>query len=332
MARPKVFVTRLIPDAGLKVVRNQCDMEIWPRDEPIPRGDLMNHAAGIDGILSMLTDRMDAGFMDAASKLRVISNYAVGFDNVDVAAATERGIAVGNTPGVLTETTADMAFALLMAAARMIVPGYDYVKSGQWRTWGPMTFLGQDVHHATLGLVGLGRIGLEMARRARGFDMKVHYFSARRQLEKEQELGISYRSIEDLLRSSDFVSLHTPLTQETRHLINAERLRLMKRTAVLINTARGAVVDTDALFDALREGTIWAAALDVTDPEPLPSSHKLLTLDNCLVVPHIASASVAARDAMAVLAAENLIAGLEGRPLKASPNPTVVPKRGLPPG
>lgn len=328
MPKPKVFVTRAIPEAGLRLIQSVAEAEVWPEEQPPPRSELLDRAPELEGVLAMVTDRMDAAFMDAAPRLKVISNYAVGFDNVDVPAATERGIAVGNTPGVLTETTADLAFALLLAAARMLLPAADYAKDGRWQTWLPMGFLGRDAHHSTLGLIGLGRIGLEMAKRARGFDMKVLYYSARRQPENEQHLGIGYRGLDDLLRESDFVSLHTPLTAETRHLMNAERLRMMKRTAVLINTARGPVVDTDALYEALRDRTIWAAALDVTDPEPLPGHHKLLSLDNCLVVPHIGSASVAAREAMAVLAAENLIAGLAGRPLKASPNPGVSLKRG----
>ena len=236
------------------------------------------------------------------------------------------GIAVGNTPGVLTETTADLAFALMMAVARLILPGVEYIRSGQWRTWDPMALLGRDIHGATLGIVGLGRIGTELAKRARGFDMRIIYFSRSRHEEAERELGVEYRdSLESVLREADFVSLHTPLTSETRHLMNERTLKLMKPTAALINTTRGPVVDTEALYDALKAGTIWAAGLDVTDPEPLPADHKLLTLDNCLVVPHIGSASIASRDAMARLAAENLLAGLEGRPLKASPNPEVRP-------
>jgi glyoxylate reductase len=326
--KPRVFVTRVIPEAGLSPLRDGCDVEVWPGEEPPPRKEIMRRASELDGILALLTDRMDAEFMDAAPKLRVISNYAVGFDNVDVPAATERGIAVGNTPGVLTETTADLAFALLMAVARLIVPGVEYAKSGQWRTWDPMALLGRDVHHATLGIVGLGRIGTEVAKRGRGFDMKVIYCSRSRHSETERELGLQYRdSLEALLREADFVSLHTPLTTETRHLINERTLKLMKPTAALINTTRGPVVDTEALYEALTAGNIWAAGLDVTDPEPLAADHKLLRLNNCVVVPHIGSASVDSRDAMARLAAENLLAGLEGRPLKASPNLEVVSQK-----
>lgn len=319
----KVFVTRLIPEAGLRLVRERCEVEVWPGAEPPGRDEIMRRVPEVEGILALLTDRMDAELMDAAPRLRVISNYAVGFDNVDVAAASQRGIRVGNTPGVLTETTADLAFTLLMAAARMIAPGVDFVRAGKWRTWDPMLLRGRDVHHATLGLVGLGRIGTEMGKRGRGFDMKVIYASRGRHADVERELGFEYRELDHLLREADFVSLHTPLTPETRHLINERTLGLMKPTAILINTARGPVVDSDALYEALVSGRIWAAGLDVTDPEPLPADHKLLTLDNCLVVPHIGSGSIASRDAMAVLAAENLIAGLEGKPLKASPNPEV---------
>ncbi|HEU0166228.1 MAG TPA: D-glycerate dehydrogenase, partial [Chloroflexota bacterium] len=213
-----------------------------------------------------------------------------------------------------------------MATARRVVEGMDYVRSGQWTTWGPLLLLGQDIHHATLGLVGLGRIGTEMAKRAKGFDMRVIYYDAFRRQDKEPELGLEYLPLEDVLRQADFVSLHTPLTPETQHLMNARTLALMKPTAILINTSRGPVIDPDALYDALKAGTIRGAGLDVTEPEPLPQDHKLLTLPNCVVVPHIASASVATRDAMAVLAAENLFAGLEGKPLEATPNPDVKPR------
>jgi glyoxylate reductase len=248
----------------------------------------------------------------------------VGHDNVDVAAATARGIPVGNTPGVLTETTADMAFALLMAAARRIVEGADYVRAGRWRTWGPTLLLGHDVHGATLGIVGMGRIGQALARRASGFDMKVTYFDPYCDEAKLPREGVGQRcELDQLLAESDFVSLHVPLTEDTHHLIDAEALAKMKATAVLVNTSRGPVVDPDALYDALRDGQIAYAALDVTDPEPLPDGHKLLTLSNCLVVPHIASASHATRTRMAVMAAENLLAGLRGERLPNCVNPQV---------
>ncbi len=327
MAKPRVFVTRVIPEAGLRLIRERCEAEVWPGDEPPSRQDMLSRAPEVEGILSMLTERIDAELLDAAPKLRVVSNYAVGFDNIDLAAASARGIPVGNTPGVLTETTADLAFALLLGVARLLVPGVDYVKAGKWGPWHPMVLRGMDVHHATLGIVGLGRIGAEVAKRAHGFDMNVIYFSRTRKPDLERELGLEYRdSLEGVLRESDFVSLHTPLTPDTRHLMNARTLALMKPTAILINTTRGPVVDPDALYEALKANIIWAAGLDVTDPEPLPAEHRLLTLENCVVLPHIGSASIGSRDAMAALAAENLIAGLEGRPLKASPNPDVRPR------
>jgi lactate dehydrogenase-like 2-hydroxyacid dehydrogenase len=279
----------------------------------------------VDGLLALLTDPVDAELMDAAGpRLRVISNFAVGYDNVDVAAATARGIPVGNTPGVLTETTADMAFALLMAAARRIVEGADYVRAGKWRTWGPTLLLGHDIHGATLGLIGMGRIGQAVARRASGFEMKIIYFDPYCDDTKAPFVDVGLRcDLPALLTEADFVSLHVPLTRDTYHLINAEALRLMKSTAVLINTSRGPVVDSDALCWALETGQLAYAALDVTDPEPLPASHKLVSLPNCLIVPHIASASFATRARMAVMAAENLLAGLQGRRLPNCVNPEV---------
>jgi glyoxylate reductase len=263
--------------------------------------------------------------MDAAGPgLKVISNFAVGYDNVDVAAATARGIPVGNTPGVLTETTADMAFALLMAAARRVVEGAEYVRAGKWHTWGPTLLLGHDVHGATLGVVGMGRIGQAVTRRAVGFGMRVIYYDPFCDADKGPFIDVTVRcALDELLREADFVSLHVPLTDDTHYLINAETLAWMKPTAVLVNTSRGPVVDADALYDALAAGRIAYAALDVTEPEPLPADHKLLTLPNCLVVPHIASASWATRTQMAVMAAENLLAGLHGERLPNCVNPEV---------
>jgi glyoxylate reductase len=328
--KPRVFVTRIIPQGGLDLVRQACNAEVWPDELPPPRDALLDKVRGVDGLLSLLTDQVDGELLDAAgSQLKVVSNYAVGYDNVDVAAATERGIPVGNTPGVLTETTADMAFALLMAAARRIVEGADYVRAGKWRTWGPTLLLGHDVHGATLGIVGMGRIGQALARRASGFGMTVLYYDPYCDEDKGAKAGAAVRcELDELLAESDFVSLHVPLTEQTHHLIDARALGKMKPTAVLVNTSRGPVVDPDALYDALRAGTIAYAALDVTDPEPLPGDHKLLTLDNCLVVPHIASASHATRTRMAVMAAENLRAGLRGERLPNCVNPEVYDRPG----
>ncbi len=261
--------------------------------------------------------------MDNAPRLKVVSNCAVGFDNIDVPAATQRGIAVGNTPGVLTETTADFAFTLMLSAARRVVEGDRYTRAGKWKTWGLTVLLGQDIFGATLGLVGLGRIGAAMAKRARGFEMRVLYHDPNRREDLEKQLGITYADLDTLLRQADFVSIHTPLTNETRHLVNAEFLHKMKSTAILINTSRGPVVDQTALYAALRDGVIAGAALDVTDPEPIAMNDPLLTLENCIIAPHIASASVVTRTKMATMAAENLLAGLRGERLPNPVNPEV---------
>lgn len=320
--RPRVFVARIIPEVGLDAVRAACDMDLWEDELPPPRAELLRRVAGCDGVLTLLTDRVDDEFLDAAGpQLKVVSNYAVGFDNIDVAACARRGIPVGNTPGVLTDTTADLAFALLMAAARRVSEGERYVRDGRWKTWGPLLLLGPDVHGSTIGIVGFGRIGQAMARRARGFGMEVLYHDVNElPAEITEPLGATYLPLEALLARSDFVSLHVNLSPVTRHLINAQTLSWMKPTAVLVNTSRGPVVDQVALADALRDGTIWAAALDVTDPEPIPMDDRLVGLDNCLIVPHIASASRATRDKMAEMAAANLVAGVRGEAL-----PTEVP-------
>jgi glyoxylate reductase len=320
---PRVFVSRRIPDEGLSRVSSATQADIWPDEMPPSRDELLRRVEGVDGFLSLLTDRVDDELLDRAGPgLRVVSNYAVGFDNVDVAACTRRGVAVGNTPGVLTETTADCAFALLMSAARRFPEGYDYVRQDRWKTWGPLLLLGHDVHHATLGIAGFGRIGREMAKRARGFDMRVLYYDVYpASPEDEARLGATRVSFDELLGESDFLTLHVNLTPETHHLMNGPTFAKMKRSAILINAARGPVVDSEALYAALRDGVIAGAGLDVTEPEPLPGNHPLLTLPNCLVVPHIASASHHTRGEMARIAAENLLAGLQGQPLPAFVNP-----------
>jgi len=323
--RPRVLVTRVIPDAGLDPVREACEVDLWENDLPPPRDELLRRVAGKDGLLSLLTDRVDDELLDAAGpQLKVVSNFAVGFDNIDVPALTRRRIPAGNTPGVLTETTADLAFALLMAAARRIPEGVDYVRGDRWKTWGPMLLMGVDVHGATLGIVGFGRIGREMARRGRGFGMTILYHDVHPATpEDEAELGARRVEMDELLRASDFISLHVNLTDDTHHLIDADALRVMKSTAVLVNTSRGPVVDPGALEAALRDGEIFAAGLDVTEPEPLPADHPLVALPNCVVVPHIASASRVTRDRMAEMAAANLLAGLRGERLPTPVNPEV---------
>ena len=315
----------MIADDGLRMVTEATEATVWPDELPPPRDTLLSAVEGCDGVLTLLTDRVDAEFLNRAGKqLKVVSNYAVGFDNVDVPECTRRRIPVGNTPDVLTETTADLAFALLLAAARRLPEADRYVRAGKWRTWGPMLLLGPDVHGATIGIVGFGRIGQAVARRAAGFGMRILYHDVNRlQDEVTKPLGATYAPLEELLASSDFVSLHVNLTPETRHLIDSAALRRMKKSAVLVNTSRGPVVDGQALFEALRDGEIFAAGLDVTDPEPLPADDPLLGLDNCLVVPHIASASRATRAKMAEMAAANLLAGLRGERLPTPVNPEV---------
>jgi len=324
-----VFVSRRISAAGLDRLVGLADVDVWPDDLPPPREELLRRVAGLDGLLCMTTERIDDELLERAGpRLKVVSNYGVGYDHIDVAACTRRGVAVGNTPGVLTETTADFAFALLLAAARRVAEGHDFVREGRWKTWSPVLLNGPDVHHATLGIVGFGRIGQEVAKRGRGFDMQVLYHARHAaSAADEARLGARRARLDDVLAQSDFLSLHVPLSPETRHLINRETLARMKRSAILVNASRGPVVDSDALYDALKDGTIAAAALDVSEPEPLPVDHKLLGLPNCLVVPHIASASFATRDRMATIAADNLLAGLQQAPLPAFVNPEIYASR-----
>ena len=319
MAKPKVFVTRRIPEKGLSLVRDFCNADIWQDEMPPSREDLLARIEGVEGLLSLLTDRIDATAMDISPSLRVISNMAVGVDNVDVAAASTRKIPVGNTPGVLTDATADMTFALMMAAARRIVEGERYVREGRWQTWNPQLLLGADFVGATWGIIGFGRIGQAVAKRAQGFAMRVIYHDPAAKPLFDAEPA----TLDDLLRTSDFISIHVPLTPETHHMINAETLGKMKPNAIVVNTARGPVVDPEALYGALKSNRIFAAALDVTEPEPMPADHPLLQLQNCLIVPHLGSASKWTRDQMALLAAQNLIAGLKGERLPHCANPEI---------
>jgi glyoxylate reductase len=324
--KPVVYVTRLIPEVALRKLSQSCDYRIWEGEVAVPRDVLLKEALKVDALLSLLSDRIDGPIMDAAPKLRVISNMAVGFDNIDVPEATKRKIMVCNTPGVLTETTADFAFALLLAAARRITEGERNVKEGKWKTWGPMILLGHDVHHATLGIIGLGRIGAEVAKRGKGFDMKVIYYDTVRRPDLEKTLGVEYRDLKALLAESDFVTVHTPLLPETHHLISEEQFKNMKKTAILVNSARGPIVDPKALYNALHNRQIAYAALDVTEPEPIPLNDPLLTLDNILIVPHIASASVATRTKMATMAVDNLLSAVRGERPPYIVNPEVLKK------
>jgi glyoxylate reductase len=323
-AKPRVFVSRRIPELGLKMIAGRCEMELWPEQLPPSYEVLRDKIKDCNGLVSLLTDRIDAPLLDAAPGLKVVSNFAVGFNNIDIPAATKRGIAVGNTPSVLTDATADMAMTLLMAAARRLVEGVDDAKAGRWKTWEPVGWLGQDLAGRTLGIVGMGRIGHAVAKRCRfGWDMRLLYSDVQPNAKAEAELGAKRVGLNELLRESDFVSVHTDLNPETKGMFGADKFAQMKRTAVFINTARGPLVDQKALADALRSGTIFAAGLDVTEPEPLPPDHELYKLPNCVIAPHIASATVQTRNEMARICAENLIAGVTGGKLPAWVNPEI---------
>lgn len=315
MALPLVLLTHPLPPQWISSLQNRVRLLVGPADPPGFAPQLMEALNETEGILSMLIDRVDETLLANAPRLRVISNYAVGYDNIDIPACTRRKIPVGNTPGVLTDATADLTMALLLSAARGLPNAAADARGGLWRAWTPTGWLGTDLRGKTLGIIGLGKIGTAVAERAKGFGMNIVYYKPKRRPELESALDLDYLPLDQLLRESDFISIHCPLTPETRGLIDEAALKKMKRTAILINTARGQVVVTDALTRALREGWISGAALDVIDPEPLPASHELYKLPNCLVAPHIGSATHGTRRRMAEMACENLLAGLEGRVL-----------------
>ena len=324
MAGPKVFVTRDIDEEAIQKLAGETQLEVWPDEFPPSPGELMEHTRDADGILTTVMDRIDRDLLESAPRLKVVSQMAVGVDNIDVAEATRRGIPVGHTPGVLSSATADLAFSLLMAAARRVVEAERFVRAGHWKlAFHPKHWLGADVGGATIGIVGLGSIGLEVAKRARGFDMKVLYHSRTQREAEGGRYNMEYVDLSTLLRDSDFVTLHVPLTPDTRHLIGEKELAAMKPTGILINTSRGSVVDPAALYRALKEGWVAGAALDVTEPEPIPSDDPLLGLENLIVTPHIGSASVGSRKGMAMLAARNLLARLKGERLVHCVNPEV---------
>lgn len=320
MGKPKIFVSRRIPDAGLDLLFQECEVDLWDHELPPGREEFLNRVSDVDGILSFLSDQIDAEvFQKAGGNLRVISNYGVGFNNIDVATASEKGIPVGNTPGVLTEATADLAFALMMSAGRRIVEAERYVREGKWKTWGASMLLGVDFAGATLGIIGYGRIGKAMARRAMGFGMRIIFYSP----SAKPTMDAIKVDLDTLFRESDFISLHAPLTPATKGMVDAEAFNKMQPHAILVNTARGQMVDQDALYHALKEHKIFAAAIDVTDPEPIPLDHPLLELDNLIITPHIGSASKTTRDYMAVIAAKNLLAGLNRDRLPHCVNPEI---------
>lgn len=316
MSKPNVVLTRNVPRAAEERLAQTCQVRAWASDDPIPRETLLEWVAGAEGIYCLLTDTIDAELLDAAGdQLRVVSTMSVGYDHIDVDACRARNIAVGNTPDVLTDTTADLAIALMLATARRLPEAINAVKEGAWPPWQPEWMTGQDVFGSTVGVVGLGRIGATFARRLCGFDCRILYTGPSEKPDVAAPLGAHYVDMDTLLAESDFIAIHSPYNEETHHLFDAQAFRKMKPSAILINTSRGGTVDQDALYDALVQGEIAAAGLDVTTPEPLPPDHKLLKLPNCVILPHIGSASIASRNKMALMAADNLIAGVQGEPL-----------------
>ena len=322
MTRDRILVTRRPPGRALEMLAEAGQLDLWVEDRQIPDGVFQDRISRAVGLYSMLTDRIDASLLDRAPELRAISQMAVGVDNIDVAACTRRGIPVGYTPDVLTETVADTAFGLLLAGARRFREGLDYVRDGLWRRWEPDLLFGQDVHGSVLGIIGLGRLGLAVARRAQAFNMRILY-TGRTPKEAAVDVGAEFVSLDSLLSLADHVVVCVAFTADTHHIIDAAALRKMRSTATLVNVSRGGTVDTDALVRALRDESIAAAALDVTDPEPLPNDHELALMSNCFVLPHLGSSSFQTRSAMAELAAENLLAGLGGLRMSAVVNPAV---------
>lgn len=311
--KPKVFVTRRIPQPGFDILEKECEVRVNPYDRVLTKEELMEGVKGIDGLLCLLTDTIDREIMDVNPSLRITSNYAVGYNNIDIDEATKRKIMVTNTPGVLTDTTADLTWALLMSIARRIVEADKFTREGKFKGWAPILFLGSDIHHSTLGIIGLGRIGRIVAKRAKGFEMRILYTDAKRApREVEDELKVKFVSLDELLSNSDFITIHTPLLPETRHLIGERELKMMKKTAYLINDARGPIIDENALVQALQNKWIAGAALDVYEDEP-DLTPGLSELDSVIILPHLGSASIATREKMAAMAATNLVAGLNGK-------------------
>jgi len=315
---PKVFVTREIPAAGLIKITSATNADVWTEPLPASREVLLEKVAGCNGLLTLLTEKVDAELMDAAGpSLKVISNFAVGINNIDVEEATRRGIKVGNTPGVLTEATADIAFALMMAAARRITEAQDFIRQDRWKTWEPLGHIGADLLSKTIGIVGMGRIGYAMAKRCfGGWGMKVLYTSRSPKDDADQNLNAQRVDLDTLLAESDFVSVHTDLNETTKHMFNADAFSKMKKSAVFVNSARGPIHHQLDLYQALKSGEIFAAGLDVTDPEPIGKDEPLLTLPNCVIAPHIGSGTTSSRNGMAEISADNLLAGLNDQPLR----------------
>lgn len=325
MSKPKVYVTRQLFDEALEILRRHAEVEVFGGvDDPAPRETILSNVRDVEGLLCLLTDRIDSEVIEAGRRLKVISDCAVGFNNVDVEAATSRGVYVTNTPGILTDTTADCVWALLLAVARRIAEADRHVRSGRWiHAWGPRMFLGMDVHGKTLGIIGLGRIGSAVAKRAKGFDMNVIYYDVIRSENLEEKLGITFKGLEEVFSEADFVTIHVPLTKETYHMIGQRELSMMKETSYLVNTSRGPVINEEALYTALKEGVIRGAAMDVFEKEPIDPDSPLLGLENAVLTPHIASASVETRTKMAIVAANNLVSVLRGEEPPNLVNPEV---------
>jgi len=321
MDKPYIFITRKLPEEVIAPLRVIGEVGMWPYDDvPVARDVLLAEAKKADALLTMLSDRIDREVMEAGEKLKVVANMAVGFDNIDVPVATEYGVAVCNTPDVLNDTTADLTFALLLATARRLVEAAEYVKAGEWKSWSPFLLAGTDVHHKTIGIVGLGKIGQAVAKRAKGFEMNILYHNRTRKEEAERQLGAIYCTFQELLQAADFVVCLTPLTEETRHLFNRQAFQWMKKSAIFINASRGAVVDEEALYEALVTGEIAAAGLDVFTKEPIDPSHPLLSLKNVVALPHIGSASIETRRKMMERSCRNILAVLTGETPEALVN------------
>ncbi len=323
--KPKVYITRSLPDEIVERLSEHFGVKMWKEERSVvPREVLLKEVRDVDALLCLLTDQIDQELLNQARNLKVISNLAVGYNNIDVKAATQKGIIVTNTPGVLTETTADLTFSLMMATARRVTEASDFLRNGEWGAWSPMEMTGQDVYGSTVGIIGLGRIGEALVKRAKGFDMRVLYYNRTRKPEKEAELGIKYADLDSLLEQSDFVAILIPYGPDVHHLIGENELRKMKKDAILVNTARGGLIDESALYDALTSGQIWGAGLDVFEEEPVPVHHPLLTLPNVVTLPHIGSATIKTRMKMASLAADNILNVLQGKkpitPVVAAPS------------
>lgn len=322
MRKWDVYVTRMLPQPAMDLLAEHCDVEVNPEDRVLHRSELLEKVQGRDAVIPLLTDTIDAEVFDAAKNAKIFANYAVGYNNIDIPAATARGILVSNTPGVLTDATADMAWTLLMAAARRVVEGDKFTRAGRFKGWGPMMLLGQEVTGKTLGIIGSGRIGSEFALRAEGFRMRIIYTDIKPNPAMEAETGALFVDQETLLQEADFVALHVPLTPETHHLISEKELKMMKKSAVLVNTSRGPVIDEIALARALKAGEIWAAGLDVYEWEP-EITPDLLELDNVVLLPHIASATFETRTKMGLMAVENVLAAMRGEQPPNCLNPEV---------